>query len=312
MIESVPQNWRCLGRILEPKPHGTWWCSHAAYPTALKRLDGRVTIFFSARDSSNRSHLASVDLFLDGERFEASESIRGPLFEPGPRGSFDADGVTVTSILRDEGRLLAYYLGWTIGASVPFTNFIGLAIGDEHGLAFERSSPVPIIGRSVQNPLTIGYPWVLRRTGGFRMWFGTHTNWGPSGLEMTHVLKQARSVDGLHWEQDDRVVLPLNSDASDPSEFAISRPTVVLEPDGSLSMWYARRRPHYEIGFASSKDGEVWIRQDDIVRFTGKRGNWDDTERTYPCVFDYGNRRYMLYNGNGYGKTGFGIAVLEA
>ncbi len=48
------------------------------------------------------------------------------------------------------------------------------------------------------------------------------------------------------------------------------------------------------------------------MRFTGKRGDWDSTERTYPCVFDYGNRRYMLYNGNGYGKTGFGIAVLEA
>ena len=32
---------------------------------------------------------------------------------------------------------------------------------------------------------------------------------------------------------------------------------------------------------------------------------------SYPCVFDYKGKRYMLYNGNDYGKSGFGIAVLD-
>jgi len=31
----------------------------------------------------------------------------------------------------------------------------------------------------------------------------------------------------------------------------------------------------------------------------------------YPYVFEHKGERYMLYNGNGYGKTGIGIAVLE-
>jgi hypothetical protein len=31
----------------------------------------------------------------------------------------------------------------------------------------------------------------------------------------------------------------------------------------------------------------------------------------YPFVFDHGGRRYMFYNGNGYGKSGFGVAVLQ-
>jgi hypothetical protein len=31
----------------------------------------------------------------------------------------------------------------------------------------------------------------------------------------------------------------------------------------------------------------------------------------YPCVFEHRGSKYMLYNGNGYGRTGFGIAVLE-
>ena len=31
----------------------------------------------------------------------------------------------------------------------------------------------------------------------------------------------------------------------------------------------------------------------------------------YPCVFDWNGRRFMLYNGNDYGRTGVGLAVLE-
>jgi hypothetical protein len=31
----------------------------------------------------------------------------------------------------------------------------------------------------------------------------------------------------------------------------------------------------------------------------------------YPFVFDHDGHRYMLYNGNEYGKSGFGLAVLD-
>jgi hypothetical protein len=31
----------------------------------------------------------------------------------------------------------------------------------------------------------------------------------------------------------------------------------------------------------------------------------------YPCAFEHRGRIYMLYHGNGYGKTGFGLAVME-
>jgi hypothetical protein len=37
---------------------------------------------------------------------------------------------------------------------------------------------------------------------------------------------------------------------------------------------------------------------------------WDSEMMCYPYVFDHKGERYMLYNGNGYGKSGFGIAKL--
>lgn len=128
---------------------------------------------------------------------------------------------------------------------------------------------------------------------------------------MKHVIKEAVSTDGFNWAPSGTVSIPLKGSA-DPEEFAVSRPTVIAEGDGSWSMWYARRRPGYELGFASSSDGGMtWQRKDELIRWKDKPFGWDDLEQTYPCVFDHGGHRYMLYNGNGYGRSGFGLAILE-
>ena len=37
---------------------------------------------------------------------------------------------------------------------------------------------------------------------------------------------------------------------------------------------------------------------------------WDSEMICYPYVFDHKGKRYMLYNGNDYGKKGFGLAIL--
>ena len=37
---------------------------------------------------------------------------------------------------------------------------------------------------------------------------------------------------------------------------------------------------------------------------------WDSDMIEYPVVFDVAGRHYMLYNGNGFGRTGMGLAVL--
>lgn len=309
-MPMVPtQHWLPLGRVVAPPVAAGWGASHAAYPTALPLDGGRVRIFFSTRDATNRSSSASIDIGLDGERWEICSAVRGPHLVPGERGTFDADGATVSCVVPHDGRLYGYYLGWTVLAHVPFTNFIGLAISEDGGTTFRRASPVPVVGRSPENPLTVGYPWVIRDGALWRMWFGSHLRWGPEGLQMLHVLKEAVSDDLVSWRPSARVVMDV-AGARDPAEFAISRPVVLREPDRTLSMWYARRRPGYALGFAVSNDGHTWLRRDEAVRFLGEPEPWEDAERTYPCVFDHGGRRYMLYNGNGYGREGFGLAVL--
>ena len=50
---------------------------------------------------------------------------------------------------------------------------------------------------------------------------------------------------------------------------------------------------------------------DELVGLDVSPNGWDSEMICYPYVFDHGRNRYMLYNGNGYGKTGFGLSVLE-
>jgi hypothetical protein len=299
------QTWRRLGLVFSTGGEAPWIASHASYPTPLPVADQFVRVYFSPRDADNRSSIASLEIALDGDRFFVVSPPRGPLLSPGPRGAFDDSGVSVGSVVADGETVRVWYLGWNLGVTVPFRNFIGLATGarDE---ALERVSPAPVLDRSAADPYCLGYPWVIRNANSYRMWYGSHLEWGVEGLAMRHAIKAARSADGIIWQRDG---LPILSPRGD-GEFALSRPSIIKDSD-RFRMWYARRYPTYRLGYAESEDGEKWVRRDDALRFVGTVAEWEGETMCYPAVFDWGARRYMLYNGDGYGRTGFGLAILE-
>ena len=76
-------------------------------------------------------------------------------------------------------------------------------------------------------------------------------------------------------------------------------------------MWYSVRGSRYVIGYAESADGLRWTRRDDAHGLLPSPDGWDSEMVEYPYVFDHAGTRYMLYNGNGYGRTGVGLAVWE-
>ena len=76
-------------------------------------------------------------------------------------------------------------------------------------------------------------------------------------------------------------------------------------------MWYSFREQKsvqsYRIGYAESIDGLVWDRKDYLMNnFDVSDEGWDNEMICYPFIFEHKKTLYMLYNGNGYGKTGFG------
>jgi len=300
------QVWRRLGQVFCPSGQQAWMASHASYPTPVPLDTETVRVYFSPRDTANRSSICALDLALDQDRFAVIGPPERPLLLPGRRGSFDDSGVTVSCVLPVDDEVYVYYLGWSLSQTVPFRNFVGLAKGSACAPGLERISEAPIVDRSAIDPYTLGYPWVLREQGRWRMWYGSHLAWGDSGLEMQHTIKEATSDDGITWQRDGRIVLPL----AGGSEFALSRPCVLRDPD-RYRMWYARRERDYQMGYAESMNGIEWQRQDDRLVFTPPTGDWESDSLEYATVFDHRGSRYMMYNANGYGRTGFGLALLE-
>jgi hypothetical protein len=139
------------------------------------------------------------------------------------------------------------------------------------------------------------------------MWYGSNLGWGAAQTDMLHVIKRAESRDGIAWARDGAVALGFRGQG----EFALSRPCVLKEA-GRYRMWYSFRVDRYRIGYAESCDGRCWTRMDERAGIDVSPSGWDSESIEYPHVFDHAGMRYMLYNGNGYGKTGFGLAVLES
>jgi len=78
-------------------------------------------------------------------------------------------------------------------------------------------------------------------------------------------------------------------------------------------MWYSYKGTEttYRIGYAESGDGISWERMDEKVGIDVSQSGWDSEMIEYSFVFNHKGLKYMLYNGNGYGKNGIGLAVQE-
>ena len=139
------------------------------------------------------------------------------------------------------------------------------------------------------------------------MWYVSGTGWDvvDGAPRPRYHVKYAESADGTRWDRDGRVCI----DFARPEEHAIGRPCVVR--DGELyRMWFCARGDAYRIGYAESRDGLDWERMDAEAGIDVSASGWDSEMQAYPVVFDYDGARHMLYNGNGYGSTGIGLAVL--
>ncbi|MEB3983921.1 hypothetical protein OQ968_21970 [Mycobacterium sp. 663a-19] len=296
--------WRKLGRIFLPSGELEWARTHAALPVPEWIEDDIFRIYFSGRDDQNRSSIGCVvvDLSVGGKVLEISGD---PILSPGARGMFDDCGVSIGSIVHVGNTRFLYYTGWNLAVTVPWKNTIGLAIS-EAGAPFERWSSFPIVALDERDPFSLSYPWVIHDEGKYRMWYGSNLGWEQNLDEIPHVIRYAESSDGIHWQKQDRVAI----DTSRCDKAAACRPCVVRDPE-LYKMWFCARGSKYRIYRATSQDGLTWRQLGMDVGIDVSPDSWDSDMIEYPCVFDHAGQRFMLYSGNGYGRTGFGLAVLD-
>jgi hypothetical protein len=302
-------SWQKKGMIFTPEEHShTKGLTHAAVPFADHLGKDRYRIYFSPRDTQNRSQINYFELDIDNPK-EILKVSEAPLLSSGEPGTFDDAGVMSSWLVNREGEKWLYYIGWNLSVEVPFRNSLGLAISKDEGNTFERYSEGPVLDRSIYDPAFVASACVLPENDKWRMWYLSALSWDRDSADKyqhKYHIKYAESVDGISWERTGQVCI----DFKDEGEYAISSPSV-LKDSGIYRMWYSYRGETYRIGYAESLDGVEWIRKDSEVGIDISERGWDSQMIEFPHVFDHNGALMMLYNGNDYGRTGIGLAVLN-
>lgn len=311
--------WDKLGVIWAPQDEAEWATSHATLPVVQELENDRWRLFVSTRDADGKSRIGRLELDASGlpERRipEVVSFAPEPVLSLGEPGTFDDSGVMPSWLVTNGSEVRLYYIGWNVAGTVPYRLAIGLAISHDGGETFQRHSKGPIIDRSLHDPFFTTLPCVMVEGNRWRMWYVSCTGWNrrSDGWDPCYHVKYAESRDGIDWEITGISCLDAGED------FAIARPFVFRRGDG-YAMFYSirsivdfRTNPDhaYRLGYAESMDGIVWNRLDDQVGIDRSADGWDSQMLEYCWVQQHRDQTYLLYNGNGFGRSGVGIARLE-
>ncbi len=298
---------RRLGRIFSAEQGPSWMVSHAAYPTPLLIAPDQLRIYFNTRDADNRGYLAWIDVD-PADPLLVRDISSEPSLGPGPIGTFDHRGISNGSFHQVGSELWLYYMGWNKAVDTPFHNSIGLAVcRNRQDAVFERRFNGPLLERSRFDPYTLSYPFVVGPSTGsiWQMYYGTSRAAGNFNDNFMHVIAEATSADGIDWRPMGQDVISLGS-----GELGLSRPWLIETKSGRV-MLYSVRRAQYTIGAALFDENEGgWHRTTDDLLGPSTE-DWDREASCYAAVIDVADTRLMFYCGNGYGRTGFGLAMIE-
>lgn len=296
--------WEKLGRIFEPQNVCADLMSHAANPIAVPLIDNVIRVFYNGRNAENKSSVGYFD--FDMHAFALTDVALSAIITYGPDSSFYSAGISIGSTYNVAFQDYILFMGWKLLRNGQWRGEIGrLKLSNYSALNLDPEQV--LVGLDAIDPISLSYPWVILDEGVYKMWYGSTISWISSNREMIHVIKYAESKDGVNWEKFGQAI---------PHELGIaqafSRPSVIRDTDG-YHMWYSYRPgagASYRIGYSFSSNGRDWKRKHEEVGICVSETGWDREMICYPFVFNFKNDRYMLFNGNGNGQTGIGLAKL--
>jgi len=314
--------WQPLGLIFDPTEHDLpMGCiDFAQAPQALVLAD-RIRVFFSMRrkdtPTTYLSHIGSADFSLDWSSIlNVSKEGIIPL---GQTGTFDEHGIFPLNVFQHSGEIYGFTTGWSRRVSVPSESAIGLGISKDNGKTFERVGPGPILSATLNEPFLIADGCGLSHDGLVHMWylFGQRWKLGSESKQPERVYKigHATSTDLLTWSRTGTAIIPDRID----SDECQALPTV-FSADGRFHMIFCYRpyegfrtggEKGYRLGYASSRDLIQWSRDDIAGGIDFPNSEWDSKMRCYPNVVNVQGQYFLLYNGNDFGRRGFGLARLD-
>ena len=308
-----------IRKIFDPREHDlfTELRQYAQSPQAVV-FDDHIRIFFTTREQDRVGMFACHPAFIDMDmKFQKILNVSTkPIIELGARGCFDEHGIFPISPVRINDKLFAYTTGWTRRKSVATDSGIGLAISLDNGETFIKHGQGPVLGPSLHEPFLVSDGFVIRHDECFHMWYIYGQRWinGAEGSAPDRVYKIAHAIsqDGVKWLPSGKTVLEdwlgIDECQALPS---------VIHHGGRWHMVFCYRyatdfrtnsQRAYSLGYASSTDLIKWTRSEIHLIGDSHPTDWDSDMQCYPNLVKVKDQLYLLYNGNEFGRYGFGVA----
>lgn len=305
--------WNKRGLVFNPHAASEFVFTHCQCPVALD-LEDKIRIFFGSRTSEGCGAMYYID--VDSEDPQKILHIQDvPLLGRGLPGTFDQDGILQTCIKRVGNEIYMYFGGFARMVTSPHLCMIGLATSKDGGESFQKMSDGPIFPISRIDPYLVGSLDVVFHENIWHMIYTSGTNCFiiDNKFEQSYALKHAVSEDGIDWRPTNFAVIPRQTQYD-----AHCRPAIV-KVDDTFHMYFSARKVFnyrvrgenaYRLGYATSDDLIHWREADEEGGIQASNDGWDSEMICYPNIIESKGRVLMFYNGNEFGKTGFGVAEL--
>ena len=287
----------------------------------LLAFEDHYRIYFSSRHKNLVNGMPISDVLyvdFDPEFKSIVDYSRREVLQKSILGAYDEHGVFPFHPFRNSGNdLLAYLSGWSRRTSVPVETSIGVAKSNDEGQTFTRLGPGPVLTASVKEPFLVGDPFVFEENDLYHMFYIAGVTWkyfeSETSPQRVYKIKKATSPDGINWTKNG---VNLIKDIIGPDECQ-ALPTVVKFRDEYImafcyrSAYGFRTDPKlgYKLDIATSKDLSKWERGKYDLVISKHQSGWDQDMRCYPNLNVLNRKMHLLYNGNNFGKVGFGLAV---
>ncbi|GAA6325627.1 glycoside hydrolase family protein [Fusobacterium ulcerans] len=297
--------WKKLGKIFEiNNSNKKEWCeSHTSNPIAINFETEKIRVYFSTRDKYGKSNIGSFDYSIKEKK--VTKIAEEPVMLHGKENEIDESGIGIGNIIKIKEEFYLYYMAWQTPRNEHWRGDIARGKLDIKTNKIIRDDDFCLGIDNEIDKISLSYPFIIKKDRKYYMWYGSTITWNYGNGEMLHIINWGTSIDGKEFVRNGKAV---NYEIGKAQAF--SRPTVIYW-NKKWRMWFSYRgnKDLYKIGYAESTDLENWEIKDS--NFYTSDSNWDSEMVCYPFVFEYKEKLYMLYNGNGYGKTGIGLAVLE-
>jgi hypothetical protein len=313
--------WEKLGQIYDPRdyklPHG---CElYAKSPQALI-FDDFVRVYFCSSQIDPLGKILCRILFVDFNKSftKIINHSKREVIPLGVLGTFDEHGIFPFGVFKDDNGIKAYTTGWSRRLSVSIETSIGYAESTDDGETFVKLGNGPIVTSSLHEPFLVCDAFVFKENSKYFMFYIFGKKWvqDPDNKtnERVYKISVAQSSDGIKWEKSSECII---ADVLNENECQ-ALPTVI-KIGSRYHMYFCYREMFgfrtekgkgYKIGYAYSDDLKKWTRDDNWGGMSLSESGWDSEMMCYPNIFKLDEKIYMLYNGNHFGRYGFGIAEL--